>query len=137
MSRASLVFALLLVSSFAEAATSLPPVSTPDVIRVERNHPKQVLVEVKDPDRVQAVVGFINSRLAGWSVPWYGPPVGQVYLNLIKDGKVVANFYVGPWFFGRDQGNFWSQRATEREVTELGKLLDVPLAEIIKSAERR
>lgn len=136
MSRVLPILALL-VASCADADTTLPPVLAPDLILVERNHPNQVLAELKDPSSVQAVVSFINARLTGWSVPWYGPPVGQVYLNLVKDGKVTANFYVGPWFFGRDQGNFLSRRATEKEVARLEELLDVPLLEIIKSAERR
>jgi hypothetical protein len=135
MSRVLALMALLL-SSVTEAAT-LPPVEAPDVIEVERNYPKQVIAELRDPDKVRAVVSFMNSRLTGWDVPWYGPPVGQVYLKLVKNDRLVDNFYVGPWFFGRDRGNFWSQRATEQEVQKLGELIGVPLLEIIKRAERR
>jgi len=113
-------------------------VQIPEVIQVERNSPKQVLVELNDPQKVQPVVSFINSRLDGWGVPWSGPPVGQVYVNLLKrDGTPIGNFYIGPWFFGRDQGNFWSRRATEEEVAQLEQLLSVPLMEILKNAERR
>jgi hypothetical protein len=132
-----IAFVVLLASACGNAATTLPAVATPDVIRIERNHPKQLLGELKDQEKVRAVVSFINARTSGWSVPWYGPPVGQVYLNLVKDEKVIGNFYVGPWFFGRDHGNFWSQRATEKEVADLEALVNVPLLEIIKSAERR
>jgi hypothetical protein len=129
-----LPLAALLLASCA-TAENLPPVEVPDQIRVERNYPKQLLAELKDPGQIEGVVAFINSKPSGWSVPWYGPPVGQVYLSLLKKDKVTANFYVGPWFFGRDHGNFWSQKATEQEVMQLEKLLGVPLVEIVKSAQ--
>ncbi len=112
----------------------LPPVETPDLIRVERNHPKQLLIELQDPQQIAPIVSFINAKLNGWRVPWYGPPVGQVYLLLYKNGEPTANFYVGPWFFGRDYGEFLSQRATEQEVARLEQILGVPIVEIIESA---
>ena len=128
---------IALMSPYVVDAATLPPVEAPDFIQVERNYPKQVLAELRDPDKVRAVIAFINSKRTGWDVPWYGPPVGQVYLKLIKSDKLVDNFYVGPWFFGRDRGNFWSQKASEQEVQQLGELINVPLLEIIKRAERR
>ena len=118
-------------------ATELPPVERPDVIRIEQNYPKKVLIELKDSKQIEPVLAFINSRPNNWDVPWFGPPVGQVYLLLIKNNRVTANFYVGPWFFGRDHGNFWSQKTTEQEVAQLEKLLGVPLVEILKRAESK
>ena len=87
----------------AHASTrKLPPVETPDLIRVERTHPKQLLIELKEPEQIAPVVGFINAKLSGWSGPWYGPPVGQVYLYLYKNSEFIGDFYVGPWFFGNE-----------------------------------
>ena len=111
----------------------LPPIETPDRIRVERTHPKQLLAELKELQQIAPVVGFINARLAGWSVPYYGPPVGQVYLFLYKNGEFIGDFYVGPWFFGRDYGDFFSQRATKEEIARLEHMLGVPLAEIVNA----
>ena len=132
----AVTFGALLLAS-CTSTRMLPPVQTPDLIRVERNYPRQVLVELKDPAKIDSVVGFINSRLDGWSVPWDGPPAGQVYLVMHRNGKAAANFYVGPWFFGRDYSGFLSQRTSEKEVAELEALLGVPLVEIVKSAQSK
>jgi len=131
-----LILTVFLVTSWA-SARDLPLVEIPDVIRVEQNHPKKVLVELKGFKQIDPVMAFINSRPNNWDVPWYGPPVGQVYLLMLKDDRVTANFYVGPWFFGRDHGNFFSQKATQQEVLQLEKLLAIPLTEIIKHAESK
>ncbi len=114
---------------------SLPPQDLVDVIRVEQNHPKQDLVVLRDKEKVKAVIDFINTKQDGWSVPWYGPPVGQIYLTLYKNDKFVGNFYVGPYFFGRDLGNFWSQSASENEIENLGSILGVDLLKIISATE--
>src|SRR4051812_38872992 len=108
-------FLRLAASQLARRGTRgrLPPVETPDLICVERTHPKQLLAELKEPQQIAPVVAFINARLVGWSVPWYGPPIGQVYLLLYKNGTFIGNFYVGPWFVGRDYGDILSQRATK------------------------
>jgi hypothetical protein len=132
--RCAATFAALLLAACTSTRV-LPPVQAPDLIRVERSHSKQVLAELKDPVQIDPVVGFINARLGDWTVPWYGPPIGQVYLVMFKDGKATANFYIGPWFFGRDYGEFLSQNASEREVAELGALLGIPLVEIVKDAQ--
>ena len=88
---------------------------------------------MKELQQIAPVVGFINARLAGWSVPYYGPPVVQVYLFLYKNGEFIGDFYVGPWFFGRDYGDFFSQRATKEEIARLEHMLGVPLAEIVNA----
>jgi hypothetical protein len=126
--RRSLVARLLTALAWTR---ELPPVEAPDLIRVERTHPKQLLAELKEPQQIAPIVTFINARLAGWSVPYYGPPVGQVYLFLYKSGECIGDFYVGPSFFGRDYGEFLSQRAAEEEIAHLGQLLGMPLVEIV------
>jgi len=102
---------------------------------VEQNYPKKDLAIIHDKEKVKAVIDFINTKQDGWSFPWYGPPVGKIYLKLYKEEKFVVNFYVGLYFFGRDFGNFWSQSASTTEIASLGSLLGVNLLELISAAE--
>lgn len=114
----------------------MPAVPHVDSIRVERSYPKPklVLVEVKDPKQIEKIAAFINARLHGWSTPWSGAPIGKVYLDFYADEKFVGNFYVGPGFFGRDLGTrFFSKRAEEKDVAELGRLLGLPLVEMARA----
>ena len=129
------IFILFIVLSSCAGNQSLPPQEMVDIIRVEQNYPKKDLAIIQDKEKVKAVIDFVNSKQDGWSIPWYGPPVGKVYLKLYKEEKFVGNFYVGPYFFGRDFGNFWSQSASKAEIASLGSLLGVNLLELISAAE--
>lgn len=81
------------------------------------------LAEIREPARIAAITAFINRLPDKWSVPWYGAPVGQIYFEFFKDGKFVGNFYIGPGFFGRDRGGFYSQRARPPQLAELSALV--------------
>jgi hypothetical protein len=132
MKHIALIIFLIALFGCADKKT-LPPQELVDIIRVEQNHPENELVVITDKEKIQAVVDFINKKKSGWSVPWYGSPVGQVYLELYKNEKFVGNFYVGPNFFGRDLGNFWSQPASKNEIAELGSILGINSLTIIGS----
>ena len=125
------ILLLSLLLAGCSFTTTLPEQTTPDIIRVERTFPSETIVVINEKRRVDNIISFINSKLGGWDVPIIGPPVGQVYLNLYKDNKIIGNFYVGPMFFGRDNGNFWSQPADKVDIDELGNLIDVDLMSII------
>jgi hypothetical protein len=114
-------------------ATTLPPLPTSDEVLVQRNSTE--LGPLKT-DRIGPLVEFVNRRLTGWAAPWYGAPVGQVYFTFRSAGRVVGNFYLGPWFFGRDYGDFLSQSASRAEVEELGRIVNLPLVAYVESARR-
>ena len=134
MERIFIIIALFLVVGCA-SKESLPPQEMVDEIRVERTHPNTELLILKDIETIESIVAFINTKKHGWSVPWYGPPVGQIYLNLYKNEKFVGNFYIGPKFFGRDYGNFWSQTANDEDIEKFGSLLGLDLMELINAPE--
>lgn len=99
--------------------------AVPDEIFVTRNN--KPLVELTDPTQLLNMTAFVNQRLSGWSVPWFGAPVGQIYFTFRKAGRPIGNFYVGPSFFGRDHGNFLSQSASKDEIVELGLITGLPV----------
>jgi hypothetical protein len=124
-----LLLACLCLAGAAPAmARDLPPLGSADLVKLKG--PSGVVlpvIEIADAGQIAALTAFVNDLPGKWGVPWYGPPVGQVYLTFFREGKPVGNFYVGPWFFGRDGGNFWSQRASKQQVAQLGSLLGFDL----------
>ena len=128
------ILILLLVAGCA-SKESLPPQGMADEIRIEQTHPSTELLILRNKEKIEGVIAFVNIKKDGWSVPWYGPPVGQIYLNMYKNEKFVGNFYVGPNFFGRDYGNFLSQPASKEEIKKLGKLLGFDLLGNVNAAQ--
>jgi hypothetical protein len=129
---------LLLALALPAPGRELKPQGPADVIKLRG--PSGVVLpvtEISDAGQIAALTAFINDLPGKWDVPWYGPPVGQVYLTFHRNGKFVGNFYVGPWFFGRDGGNFWSQRARRPQVEQLGALLGFDLVPCLEAATRR
>lgn len=113
----------------------LPELDNISKIVMRTNYPREQLVEISDHLVIQRVLDFINQRNEGWSVPWSGPPIGQVYFHFYDNGEYKGNFYVGPNFFGRNVGNFWSKQAEKEEIDELGILLGLPMLELIERKE--
>jgi hypothetical protein len=137
--KARLLFScLLMLCALPTLARDLKPQGPADLIKLKG--PSGVILpvtEISDAKKITALTGFINDLPGKWDVPWYGPPVGQVYLTFYREGNPAGNFYVGPWFFGRDGGGFWSQRARKEQVARLGTLLGFDLIPFIEPAPRR
>src|SRR5690348_13493180 len=90
-------------SCVSDKTATLKPVAGADVVKVrDRFDSPLAVADIVDKERVEKIVSFVNSLPQNWSVPWYGPPVGQVYFDFYQSGTNVGNFYVGPNFFGRD-----------------------------------
>jgi len=134
MKRVLAVFIMFVVAGCV-SKESLPPQEIVDEIRIEQTYPNTELLILSSKEKVEGVIAFINTKKNGWSVPWYGAAVGQIYLNLYKSEKFVGNFYVGADFFGRDYGNFWSQSASEEEIKKLGMLLGLDLLGHVNATE--
>jgi hypothetical protein len=116
-------------SCVSNKAVILKPLAAADVVKVrDRLSTSLPVGDITDKERVEKIVSFVNSLPQNWSVPWYGPPVGQVYFDFYRGGTNVGNFYVGPDFFGRDANyghgsfEFYSQSATETQIREFGKI---------------
>ena len=78
--------------SQAFAGETLPPVARFDNVRIESGIQDQMFPSLTDSTRIQELAGFIDARLDGWEVPWAGPPVGTVYLNLYLGDDFVGIF---------------------------------------------
>jgi hypothetical protein len=118
----------LLLGTTVGQAKTLQPQPEADTVRIRKSYGSQLPVEtIKESARITRFVAFVNSLPPKWRVPWYGAPVGKVYFEFYRDGKFVGNFYVGPNFFGRDGGGFWSQKAARRRFDELSSIVGFDL----------
>ncbi len=126
----------LLVTGCGKHET-LPEQGAADVVTVSTlaGAPKLPLTMIRDKDRISALVAFVNSLPNRWSIPWYGPSVGQVYFEFISKGKSVGIFCVGQDFFGRNVDKAYSQSASRGQIEELGKLVDVDVWAYINSKD--
>ncbi|WP_166420069.1 hypothetical protein [Pseudoalteromonas sp. Z1A8] len=121
----------ILFLTSCSSGNTLPKQAIPTLIKVEQTFPKKEIRLIKDPEQIAQIIGFVNQYTDNWTVPWYGPPVGQIYFNFYSDNEYVGNFYVGPHFFGRDYGDFWSQNANKSDISKLGKLSEIDLLTLI------
>jgi|CZKI01.1.fsa_nt_gi hypothetical protein len=124
-------FALVLPLLLAGCGThqKLPAQQPADRVRITTlaGFPNLPLREIREKERVAALVAFVNSLPNKWSIPWYGPPVGRVYFEFVSARRTAGNFYVGPEFFGRDTDRHYSQDASREKIVELGKIAGVDL----------
>ena len=132
--RQTSLFLLAIAGCSSGRSQTLPPLPTPDDILVTRN--STPLTEMKDQTQLTKMTAFVNQRLVGWSVPWYGAPVGQIYFTFRNEGRATGNFYVGPWFFGRDNGDFLSRTTTKDEIIELERITGLPILSYVEGASK-
>ena len=120
-----IVCAMVLVGcSISARAETLKPQVEADVVKLKKTYGNALPVEaIEEKERVMRLVTFVNALPQKWNVPWYGPPVGKVYFEFYREGKLVGNFYAGPDFFGRDGHNFWSQKASKKQMEALGEIV--------------
>ncbi|MGA2017776.1 MAG: hypothetical protein ABSH26_12550 [Opitutaceae bacterium] len=130
-------FALVLCTLLAGCAphARLPEQAPADLVRITTmaGYPMLSRRDIRQKERVDALVAFVNSLPGRWGIPWYGPPVGRVYFEFISAKRGVGNFYVGPDFFGRDTDRHYSQEASRARIEELGKIVDIDLWGYINS----
>ena len=107
----------------------LPAQEPADLVRVTTlaGLPTLQIREIREKERVAALVAFVNSLPANWSVPWYGPQIGWVYLEFYSNRRSIGTFCVGPGLFGRVSGKSYSEDASRGRIDELGKIMDVDL----------
>jgi hypothetical protein len=107
----------------------LPAQKPADFVRITTlaGFPELPRREIREKERVAALVAFVNSLPKRWSIPWYGPPVGRVYFEFVSAKRSAGNFYVGADFFGRDTDRHYSQDASRERIVELGKIVGVDI----------
>ena len=76
-------------------------------------------IEITDTEKIQEVVQFINDHPDGWGVPWYGPPVAAVRLDLWNDDEFVGNLGISRGLITRTYGNFWSRPVSSEKTKQL------------------
>ena len=107
----------------------LPPIGEADRIEVRRQGNLEPSLQITEISTIEELRSFINSYPAGWGVPFTGPPVGQLYFDFYSQDTFIGNFYVGPQFFGRDHGNFFSRSATDDEIAKLNSIVGFAVLE--------
>jgi len=129
MREGCLALAVGLLMGGCGTGEKLPEQRPADDVKVTTlaGYPKLQLREIKDKDRIAALVAFVNSRQGGWSIPWYGASVGRVYFEFISAHRDVGIFCVGPNFFGRTTDKPYTQDADRKAIEELGRIVDTDL----------
>jgi hypothetical protein len=110
-------------------STRLPEQKPADIVRITTmaGYPGLSRRDIRQKERIDALVAFVNSLPNRWGIPWYGPPVGRVYFEFISAKKGVGNFYVGRDFFGRDTDRHYSQDTSRARIEALGRIVDIDL----------
>ncbi len=76
-------------------------------------------------------MNFYNKFSDGWTVPWYGAPVGKIHFDLYSNEKFIGNFGISKYFITRTYGDFWSQSVEEGEIKKFVKSSHPALAEAL------
>jgi len=126
--RLAFVLGLLLAGCWPPGA-KLPALKSADLVTITTmaGYPHLARRDIREKERVEALVAFVNALPARWDVPWYGPPVGRVYFEFFSAKRSSGNFYVGPGFFGRDTDRHYSQDASRARIEELGRIVGIDL----------
>jgi hypothetical protein len=95
--------------------------------------PRLTMKEIREKDKVAALVSFVNGLPNRWTIPWYGTPVGRVYFQFVSGGKGIGNFFVGPDFIGRESGKIYSQGVGRGTIEEVGKIIGFDLWHYVSS----
>ncbi|HMD62273.1 MAG TPA: hypothetical protein VKG78_12625 [Opitutaceae bacterium] len=124
---ATLLFCLLLAGCGPHE--KVPAQKSADLVKITTmaGYPMLARREIREKEKIDALVSFVNSLPGNWGIPWYGPPVGRVYFEFYSAKRSAGNFYVGPDFFGRDADRHYSEDASRGRIEELGKIVDIDL----------
>ena len=80
------------------------------------------IMDIVDPDDIQNLVSFVNSRLNHWVESATIPPQ-TVSLIFWQGGRLVATFGFGVRHFSRGSPEFIYRNASDAEIIELQQLL--------------
>lgn len=113
----------------------LPLQASADLIKIVTmaGAPKIALREIREKEKIAALISYVNALPNRWTIPWYGTPVGRVYFQFISSGKNIGNFFVGPNFIGRESGKVYSQGAERGTIEEVGKIIGFDLWNYVSS----
>src|SRR5580704_6010277 len=85
MNRGLIIMVGCLFFSACGTGEKLPVQGPADLIKVVTmaGSPKLALKEIREKEKIAALVAFVNELPDHWSIPWYGPPVGRVSFQFI------------------------------------------------------
>lgn len=94
------------------------------------NHPAtwcsaKLHVEIRDPERISALIAFTNDLLEGWGTPWYGAPVPKVEAHFYDGDKPAGTLCAGKNFFARGPATLLSRKASRSEIMRFLELVEV------------
>ena len=104
-----------------------------DEIQIELTTPSPPLMinMINDKTRLDNVRQFINARDDGWQTSLFTIPSSQVTLAFYHRHKFVGVLFVGRDFFARHRQRILLQSAKQKELEELGELLEMKLVNIV------
>ena len=95
---------------------------TADEIIVTTNLNEE-LGRITSPEKLKAVLGFLQEHKTSWHVPIDGVPVAMLRLNFYKAGEILGNVGIDVTFLTTHQfGSFWSK---ESNILERQKIIDI------------
>src|SRR4051812_22480478 len=72
---------------------SLHPLGKADVVKVTNSYGSPIqMKEIRDQERIDRLLLFINALPQKWSVPWSGPPVGKISFSFYEKERFVGSF---------------------------------------------
>jgi hypothetical protein len=136
MRKGCITLAACLLLTGCGSGEKLPLQAPADLVKITTlaGTPKLARKEIREKEKVAALVAYVNSLPDRWNIPWYGAPVGRVYFEFISGGKSTGNFFVGPNFVGRESGKAYSQGAGKSRIQEVGKIVGIDLWGYMTSA---
>ncbi len=118
-----LLIIIILIISFLfinSKKVTLPPISNVNIIKLRTIEYTDEII-ITDSNKIDYLLRFINSFPDGWNVPWYGPPVSNVFFECYNNDKFICNFGVSENFITRDYGNFWSQTVDKNIIKKFAE----------------
>ena len=104
-----------------------------DEIKIELTNPSPPLMinMIQDEIQLHDVRQFINARTCGWQTSIFTIPDSQVTLAFYRQHKFVGALFVGRDFFARRNQGILLRSAGQKELFDLGELLNIKLLNIL------
>src|SRR5271166_6836051 len=71
---------------------------------------REVGTQITSTSRIAAFVAFAEAHGAGWSYPWYGPPVARLKANFYAGDQFLGDFGVGTTFLSAQGCGYFQSR---------------------------
>lgn len=120
-----IMLSFLLCGCVTNTNVELPILAQADLVKISYNPNRSMITEIKDTVTIEKLTTFINTLPNRWSIPWYGPLVGQYNFDFYRNGTFIGNFGVGSSFFCRTHADFFSQPASQEQIEAVGRIVGI------------